>query len=50
MSAWMTDEHQMLREMVRGMCAEYAPVDVVRAMVQSNEPEQIRQGLKERFG
>jgi len=27
-----TEEQQMLREMVRGMCAEYAPLDVVRAM------------------
>ena len=27
-----TEEQQMLREMVRGVCAEYAPLDVVRAM------------------
>jgi alkylation response protein AidB-like acyl-CoA dehydrogenase len=27
-----TEEQQMLREMVRGVCAEYAPIDVVRAM------------------
>jgi alkylation response protein AidB-like acyl-CoA dehydrogenase len=27
-----TEEQQMLREMVRGVCAEYAPLDAVRAM------------------
>lgn len=27
-----TEEQEMLREMVRGVCAEYAPIDVVRAM------------------
>jgi alkylation response protein AidB-like acyl-CoA dehydrogenase len=27
-----SEEQEMLREMVRGVCAEYAPVDVVRAM------------------
>ena len=27
-----TDEQQMLREMVRGVCADYAPLDVVRAL------------------
>ena len=27
-----SEEQQMLREMVRGVCAEYAPLDVVRAM------------------
>ncbi len=26
------EEQEMLREMVRGVCGEYAPVDVVRAM------------------
>ena len=25
-----TEEHEMLREMVRGVCAEYAPLEVVR--------------------
>lgn len=27
-----TEEHEMLREMVRGVCAEYAPLEVVRAV------------------
>jgi len=27
-----TEEQQMLRDMVRGVCNEYAPLDVVRAM------------------
>lgn len=27
-----SEEQEMLREMVRGMCAEYAPLDVVRSM------------------
>ena len=27
-----TEEHEMLREMVRGVCAEYSPLDVVRAL------------------
>jgi len=27
-----TEEHEMLREMVRGVCAEYAPLEVVRAL------------------
>jgi alkylation response protein AidB-like acyl-CoA dehydrogenase len=27
-----TEEQEMLRDMVRGVCAEYAPLDVVRAM------------------
>lgn len=27
-----TEEHDMLREMVRGVCAEYAPLEVVRAL------------------
>jgi alkylation response protein AidB-like acyl-CoA dehydrogenase len=27
-----SEEQEMLREMVRGVCAEYAPLDVVRAM------------------
>jgi len=27
-----TEEQEMLREMVRGVCAEYAPIDSVRAM------------------
>ncbi len=27
-----TDEHEMLREMVRAVCAEYAPLEVVRAL------------------
>ncbi len=27
-----TEEHEMLREMVRGVCVEYAPLDVVRAL------------------
>ena len=26
-----TEEHEMLREMVRGVCAEYSPLEVVRA-------------------
>ena len=27
-----TEEQEMLREMVRGVCNEYSPIDVVRAM------------------
>ena len=27
-----SEEQHMLRDMVRGLCTEYAPVDVVRAM------------------
>ena len=27
-----TEEHEMLREMVRGVCAEYSPLEVVRAL------------------
>jgi alkylation response protein AidB-like acyl-CoA dehydrogenase len=27
-----TEEHDMLREMVRGVCAEYSPLEVVRAL------------------
>ena len=27
-----SEEQEMLREMVRGVCAEYAPLDVVREM------------------
>ena len=27
-----TEEHEMLREMVRGVCAEYAPLEVVREL------------------
>ena len=27
-----SEEQEMLREMVRGMCSEYASVEVVRAM------------------
>ncbi len=38
-----TEEHEMLREMVRGVCAEYAPLEVVR------ELENHEQGLPEAF-
>jgi alkylation response protein AidB-like acyl-CoA dehydrogenase len=27
-----TEEQEMLREMVRGVCAEFSPLDTVRAM------------------
>ena len=27
-----TEEHEMLREMVRGVCAEYSPLEVVREL------------------
>ena len=27
-----TEEQEMLRDMVRGMCAEYAPLELVRKM------------------
>ena len=32
MNLEFSEEQEMLREMVRGVCAEYAPLDVVRAM------------------
>ena len=44
-----SEEQQMLREMVRGVCNEYAPIEVVREMEDDAKgyPEQL---WKQLFG
>ena len=38
-----TDEQEMLREMVRGVCADYAPLDVVREL--EDDPDRLPRGF-----
>ena len=38
-----TEEQHVLREMVRGVCAEYAPLEVVRAL--ENDARGVPEGL-----
>ena len=43
-----TEEQQMLREMVRGLCAQFSPIDKVREL--EDDPDGIARELWEQFG
>ncbi|MCY4663493.1 MAG: acyl-CoA dehydrogenase family protein, partial [Acidimicrobiaceae bacterium] len=43
-----TQEQDMLREMVRGLCAEFSPLERVRAL--EDDPDGIARDLWQRFG
>ena len=43
-----TEEQEMLREMVRGLCAQFSPIDTVREL--EDDPDGIARELWEQFG
>ena len=43
-----TEEQEMLREMVRGLCAQFSPIDTVREL--EDDPDGVARELWEQFG